>query len=139
RRSIDSSRPLEARELRKVVATLDAARSMKDLIMGLDEAKYAKLRSLVRHLEPVPQVEEAIRRTIDARGEVRDVASERLSGVRQRVRELKQRIESMLAEISRHPGIQKALQNPRPVFRGGRMVLAVKAENRGEMPGILQD
>jgi DNA mismatch repair protein MutS2 len=139
RRAVESSRPLEPRELRKVVATLDAARALRDLINGLPEEKYPRLRSLSRHLDPVPPVEEAIRRTIDARGEVRDDASERLTGIRQRIRELKTRIESMLAEVSRQSNVQKALQNPRPVFRGGRMVLAVRAENRGELPGILQD
>jgi len=139
KRAIAASRPLEPRELRKIVATLDAARAVRDLVNGLDEAKYARLRSLVRHLDPVPPVEEAIRRAIDARGEVRDDASERLVGIRQRIRELKTRIESMLADVSRQPSVQKALQNPRPVFRGGRLVLAVKAANRGELPGILQD
>ena len=139
RRAVESSRPLEPRELRKVVATLDAARALRDLVNGLPEEKYPRLRSLSRHLDPVPTVEEAIRRTIDARGEVRDDASERLTGIRQRIRELKTRIESMLAEVSRQASVQKALQNPRPVFRGGRMVLAVRAESRGELPGILQD
>jgi DNA mismatch repair protein MutS2 len=139
RRAVDASRPLEPRELRKVVATLDAARALRDMVSALSEEKYPRLRSLVRHLDPVPPVEEAIRRAIDARGEVRDDASERLSGIRQRIRELKTRIESMLAEVSRHPAVQKALQNLRPVYRGGRMVLAVKAANRGELPGILQD
>jgi DNA mismatch repair protein MutS2 len=139
RRAIAASRPLEPKELRRVVATLDAARAMRDLVVSLDEAKYPRLKSLARHLDPVPPVEEAIRRTIDARGEVRDDSSERLASIRQRVRELKTRIESMLAEFSRQPSMAKALQNPRPVFRGGRMVLAVKAANRGELPGILQD
>ncbi|MBI3723446.1 hypothetical protein HY251_05770 [bacterium] len=150
RRAIEASRPLEPRELRKIVATLDAARAVKDLVLSISggdagretppvESRYARLRSLVRHLDPVPALEEAIRRAIDARGEVRDDASERLAGIRQRIRELKQRIESMLADVSRNPAVMRALQNPRPVFRGGRMVLAVKAPNRGELPGILQD
>ncbi|MEZ0227970.1 MAG: hypothetical protein ACAI25_05045, partial [Planctomycetota bacterium] len=82
RRAIETNRPLEPRELRKVVATLDAARSLRDVVNALSDEKYPRLKSLVRHLDPVPPVEEAIRRTIDARGEVRDDASERLTVIR---------------------------------------------------------
>ena len=74
---------------------------------------------------------------VDERGRIRDEASARLATVRERIREARARIEKKVAGLVARKEVRGCLQEGAPRFRSGRLVLAVKAERRGEVRGML--
>src|SRR5690606_27823593 len=84
-------------------------------------------------------IEKEVGRCIDQEGNVVDHASERLAQIRGRLRRLRQRVREHLDALIRSPRMQKFLQEPIITFRGGRYVVPVKQEYRGEVPGIVHD
>jgi len=86
-----------------------------------------------------PRLEEEIRRCIDSDGRVADHASAELARIRSRLRTLRQRVREHLDRLVRSASGQKYLQEPIVTLRGGRYVVPVKQEYRGEVPGIVHD
>src|SRR5262249_23929006 len=74
---------------------------------------------------------------IDDRGAVRDTASPKLARTRQDILEATDRIRGAVDHLIHNPQIRKLLQYPNHTFHGDRMVLPVRAECRGRLPGIV--
>lgn len=71
---------------------------------------------------------------IDIDGEIKDTASEILKNLRNQIRKTKQKIDSLYnSYISKY---SKYLSIEKPVFKNGRLCLAVKVENRKYIRGI---
>lgn len=82
---------------------------------------------------------DAVDECIDERGEVADGASEALGRIRRELRVARQRLEqraqAALADAVRRGLAQEALLTE----RNGRLVIPVRAEQRGQFPGIVHD
>jgi DNA mismatch repair protein MutS2 len=76
---------------------------------------------------------------VDERAKVRDDASPRLMSVRSGIRTARERIERRVAEFLRRKDLKGCFQESTARFRSGRVVLAIKAERKGEVRGILHD
>ena len=79
----------------------------------------------------------AVREAIDVSGEVLDDASPALRSIRERLRQLRQRLRHTLEQFARGKDTSKYLQDDVVTERNGRFVLLVRAEHRGNVPGIV--
>ncbi len=71
--------------------------------------------------------------------EVADTASPTLADIRRKMRAASARVREQLDKLVRSPAYAKALQEPIVTIRGGRFVVPVKAEHRGEVAGLVHD
>ncbi|WP_276605464.1 endonuclease MutS2 [Geotoga petraea] len=71
---------------------------------------------------------------IDIDGEIKDTASELLRNLRSQIKKTKQKIDSLYSSYTNK--YSKYLSIEKPVFKNGRLCLAVKAENRKYIKGI---
>ena len=70
---------------------------------------------------------------------MRDSASPLLRRLRRELRNGGARVREELARVARSSDVQEALQETFLAERGGRPVLAVRANSRGKVPGIVHD
>ena len=79
----------------------------------------------------------AVREAIDVSGEVLDNAGPALRGIRDRLRHLRQKLRQTLEQFARGKDTSRYLQDEVITERNGRYVLLVRAEHRGNVPGIV--
>ena len=71
--------------------------------------------------------------------EMADNASPQLATIRRKIRSASSRAREQLEKMVRSPVTQKYLQDPIITMRDGRFVVPVKAECRGDVPGLVHD
>ena len=84
-------------------------------------------------------LEDKINQTVASEEEVADTASAALADIRRKMRHASQKIREQLDSMIRSNAYQKYLQDQIVTMRGGRYVVPVKAEYRGEVPGLVHD
>ena len=125
-------------ELLAVGATLRAIRSLKqwhEKSAGVKNALTARFEILA----PNKYLEEKIFTCIVSEEEVADAASPALATIRRKIRAASVRAREQLDKLIRSTSHQKHLQEAIVTQRGGRYVVPVKAEYRGEIPGLVHD
>ena len=125
-------------ELLAVGATLRAIRSLKqwhEKSAGVKNALTARFEILA----PNKYLEEKIFTCIVSEEEVADAASPVLAAIRRKIRAASARARDQLDKLIRSTSHQKHLQEAIVTQRGGRYVVPVKAEYRGEIPGLVHD
>ena len=90
-------------------------------------------------LSPNKYLEDKITTSILSEEEMADAASRELADIRRKIRSASSRVREQLDKLIRSPAYQKYLQDPIVTLRGGRFVVPVKAEFRGEVPGLVHD
>lgn len=90
-------------------------------------------------LVPNKYLEEKIAAVVVNEEEVADNASPTLADIRRKMRSAATRVRDQLDKLVRSTAYQKALQEPIVTIRGGRFVVPVKAEHRGEVAGLVHD
>jgi DNA mismatch repair protein MutS2 len=70
-------------------------------------------------------------------GELRDEASPKLTGLRQKLRHQRQALQQKIQSILHNPDYAQALQSPTVTERDGRSVFPVKVEHKGKLPGVI--
>ena len=126
---------LSGAELLAIATTLAGARTLRRLIDAQDEVPT--LQALLVPLRTYPELEQDIHRCIDDRGKVTDRASPKLVGIRDQLRQQRDRIHSKLQSImQRSPN---AVQEPLITQRGDRFVLPVKSSHKDVISGIVHD
>lgn len=88
---------LAGRELLTIATTLAGARNLRRIIDNYPE--LAVLNALVQDLRTYPEIEQDIHHCIDDHGEVMDRASQKLAGIREQLRQVRDRVYSMLHSI----------------------------------------
>lgn len=99
-----------------------------------------ELSHLFGSLVGFPMIEREIERCIDRHGEVKDNASEGLYAVRRAIRAASGSMQSAMRGVldrARQAGIVD--RDTQPAIRDGRMVIAVPAEKRRQLAGIMHD
>ncbi|MBR5155350.1 MAG: endonuclease MutS2 [Clostridia bacterium] len=126
---------LSAGELLNIAAILKCTQKLK---------KYAKNcenlpSDLFENLTECPDVEARISSAIISEDEISDNASIELSNIRRKIHRAGDKIKDTLNNMVRSPHYMKFLQDPIVTLRNDRYVVPVKAECRGDVPGIVHD
>ena len=129
---------LGLRELLDIGATL---RTIRGLTQWWSKSESVRTALTVRFqvLAPNKYLEEKIFTCIVSEEEVADNASPQLAAIRRKIRAASQRVRDQLDKLVRSPAHQRHLQEGIVTQRGGRYVVPVKAEFRGEVPGLVHD
>ena len=126
---------LNTRELLDIAGTVRCARQLKayapEDTTALDG--YFGLLQGNRHLE------DKIAGAIISEEEISDNASPDLSAIRRKMKSLGTKIKQILDQMIHSAHYQKFLQDNLVSMRNDRYVVPVKAEHRGDVPGIVHD
>ncbi len=129
---------LGMKELLQVAGTLRAIRALQSW-----HDKSAGMRTPLSDrfgvLSPNKYLEELIFTAILSEEEMADAASPALASIRRKIRNASARARDQLEKLVRSSSHQKHLQESIITQRGGRYVVPVKAEFRGEVPGLVHD
>lgn len=128
---------LSAGELLRIRELLKASREAKDVLE--DGEASGLLAAMASGLTAHRSIEEEIGRCILSEDEIADAASPELMRIRRQVRTTNERIREKLNSMIRSSSTAKYLQEPIITVRSGRYTLPVKAEHRGEVPGLIHD
>jgi DNA mismatch repair protein MutS2 len=128
-------RPLEPLQLRLLADFVDSVDQSRAGIARAG-ADFPILRELVAHVTAFRTEVEAVRRAIDPGGEVLDDASPELKRIRNELRQKRQKLRGTLEQFTRGSSA-RYLQDEVVTERNGRFVLMVRAEHRGNVPGIV--
>ena len=129
---------LGLRELLDIGATLRTIRGLTQW-WGKSGNVTTALTPRFEVLAPNKYLEEKIFTCIVNEEEVADNASPALASIRRKIRAASQRVREQLDKLIHSQAHQKHLQESIVTQRGGRYVVPVKAEFRGEVPGLVHD
>ncbi len=90
-------------------------------------------------LSPNKYLEDKIAMSILSEEEMADTASPELASIRRKIQNASMRVKEQLDKLIRSSTYQKYLQDPIVTLRDGRYVVPVKAESRGNVPGLVHD
>ena len=126
---------LTGKELLQIATTLAGIRRIRKVIDDLELSPT--LQEMVSELRTHPELEQAIHYCLDDQGKVTERASPKISAIRSKIKEHRDRIYQKLQSIiGRQSG---ALQELVITQRGERFVLPVKAGQKDQIPGIVHD
>ncbi len=128
---------LNTRELLDISGVLFCARAAASYASGRGEA--GSLKRLFSSLMPNRFLEEKITHSITGEEEIADSASPELADIRRKMRAATARVRDSLQKIITAPSYAKVLQEAIITQRGGRFVVPVRAEKKGELPGLVHD
>lgn len=128
---------LTARELLDAANVLRTCRGLLDYIR-VNRSFETSLDEIFERLIPDRQLEDRITRSIIAEDLIADEASSELASVRRRIKGLNNRIKDILSKYT-GGAYSKYLQENIVTQRGGRYVVPVKQEYRGEVKGLVHD
>jgi DNA mismatch repair protein MutS2 len=129
---------LEGADLLLLLPLLDAAGRLSAYGRGL-EAVAPRIAALTGVLPRVSDLAEALRRSLDDEGVVRDEASPRLRQLRRELRERRKRIVADLERLFQSPDADRVFAERFVTLRHGRYVVPVRAEARARLRGIVHD
>lgn len=129
---------LSISQILRVGGMLKASRRFKDYINRRDDEKpHELLEDLIDILVPLKKLEETIEISIVSEEEISDRASSTLSSIRRNLKEKNSSVRDKINSIVRSNS--KYLQDSLYTMRGDRYVLPVKAEYKGQVPGLVHD
>ena len=132
---------LSPEELMRIAAVLKSARQTKSYAEG--EGKSAQEPSVLdiyfQQLTTNKYLEERIFNSILSKDEIADAASSELASIRRKIRQQSSKIRESLQKIITSPAYAKILQEPIVTIRSDRFVVPVKAECKGQLPGLVHD
>jgi DNA mismatch repair protein MutS2 len=131
-----SDAQLSCGELMKIGSFLHGVDRLKSHLPG-DASLDRIIFQLLAQLRPARDLASRLDEAIAGEDELADRASPQLASLRRRIREAQEEVKDSLARILRSHA--KTLQDQLVTLRGDRYVVPVKAEHRGEIPGIVHD
>ena len=131
---------LNAAELLSVCTLLEITKRAKAYSReNRDDLPSDSLEELFAGLEPLTPLLEEIRRCILAEDEISDDASPALHSVRRTIRNINDKIHSAMNNLLNSSTTRSYLQDAVITMRNGRYCLPVKAEYKGQVPGMIHD
>jgi len=134
----DAEKPLEPQNLLELKDTLLASRHLRQLFEQ-EAQSCPHLADLGQRLEDFEELCFLVEHTVERDGTVRDDASPQLADIRQRLASALAALRERAYTIAARPAIKPLLQSEAVTIRRGRYVLAIKAEHRHELDGIIHD
>ncbi len=129
--------PLEPSQLLGLADCLASVGAVKRSIEHGDGGPYPALRGILEGARSFDTEVAQMRAQLDPNEGVVDSASKELRSVRERLRKQRQRLRGTLDSYVRGKDTARYLQEQVVTERNGRLVLIVKAEHRGTIPGIV--
>ena len=127
---------LEPFEFADLAATLQGIGILRRYFAELDET-FEAIAGITSRIGDLSLIAARINLVIDPRGKVRDDATDRLRNIRSVIDELRAQTKQVFDRLTKKPDVIKYLQYPNATFHDDRMVLPVKADQRGRVPGIV--
>ncbi len=137
-RRAEAGASLTASELLRVAQVLHVIRTLKEW-RKKSSAAASILDTRFDVLMPSRYIEEKITSSILSEDEIADNASAELAAIRRKIRICSSKARDQLDKMIRSSVMQKYLQDSIVTMRGGRFVIPVKAECRGNVPGLVHD
>ena len=134
----DRGGSLNTRELLRIAGLLTAARRAREYFND-DAAEKTAIDHLFLSLHGNRFLEEKIRRCIPDEDTIADAASPELADIRRHMRAAQAKSRQILQKIISSPSYAKVLQETIITQRDGRFVVPVKAEQKGNLPGLVHD
>ncbi len=128
---------LNTRELLDIAGVLFCARAASSYASGRGDC--GSLKRLFTAVTSNRFLEEKITTAITGEEEIADAASPELADIRRKMRAASARARDALQKIITAPSYAKVLQEPIITQRGGRFVVPVRAEKKGDLPGLVHD
>ena len=135
----DRGGSLNTRELLSIADLLTAARRAKEYFSGDDRTEKTAIDHLFLSLHGNRFLEETIKRCIPDEDTIADAASPELADIRRHMRAAQAKSRQILQKIISSPTYGKILQETIITQRDGRFVVPVKAEHKGDLPGLVHD
>ena len=131
---------LNATELLRICKLLETAGRVKQYSRGEERPEGARdsLDDFFDALEPCFPLSSEIRRCILSEEEIADDASGNLKSIRRQMKQLNEKVHSTLNSLL-NGSARNYLQDAVITMRNGRYCLPVKAEYRGQIPGMIHD
>lgn len=127
-------------ELLKTASLLEVAKRAKSYARGNREEEQAdSLEKLFADLEPLTPLLDEIRRCILSEDEIADDASANLKNIRRSIKNTNEKIRSQMNTMLNNSDTRNHLQDNVVTMRNGRYCLPVKAEAKGQVPGMIHD
>lgn len=132
---------LQPPELLLVQDMVVAGRGLRRTFYRLPEveARFPSLTEFVEHVADLPDLETDIGRSIGPRGDVLDTASPELARIRRDIRVAQSRLMDRLNSAITGGRYAGAIQDAIVTMRDGRYVIPIRAEARGQVPGVVHD
>src|SRR5579859_3545863 len=130
---------LGAEELLDVASTVRSARGWRRGLATLRDEMPTMLELAEVYLSDHSGLAEDIHDAIGEGGDVLDAASPALGRLRSELRGAHDRLVTRLREIMSAPPFRDVVQDPVVTQRAGRYVIPIRAESRGQVPGIVHD
>nr|WP_326213354.1 endonuclease MutS2 [uncultured Oscillibacter sp.] len=134
----DRGGSLNTRELLRIADLLTAARRAKEYLND-DAAEKTAIDHLFLSLHGNRFLEDKIKRCIPDEDTIADAASPELADIRRHMRAAQAKSRQILQRIISSPSYAKVLQETIITQRDGRFVVPVKAEQKGNLPGLVHD
>lgn len=128
--------PLEPDVLASIAETLMATHLVCHWFEQVIE-QAPSLSNLRDWVDDLSSIAEVINESIDARGQVCDQASRKLASIRATIESTRKKIRDTFDRILRRSSTTRMLQYGGATFHDDRMVLPLKSEYRGRIPGIV--
>lgn len=129
---------LQPHELLSVLGTLQATRRLGQFVTRL-RGKYPIIGDLGGEIEHFEALESEISGAISQSGEVLDSASPALARVRSELRTVQSRLTERMNSFLQSSQYRTIIQEPVVTLRSDRYCIPIKAEHRGQFPGIVHD
>ena len=134
----DRGGSLNTKELLTIAGLLTAARRAREYFND-EAAERTAIDHLFLSLHGNRFLEEKINRCIVDEDRIADAASTELADIRRHMRAAQAKSRQILQKIISSPSYAKILQETIITQRDGRFVVPVKAEHKGDMPGLVHD
>ncbi|HYN03517.1 MAG TPA: MutS2/Smr-associated SH3 domain-containing protein, partial [Vicinamibacteria bacterium] len=126
---------LEPRALADLASFIEGGIEIARRVAGVDGTP--RLSRLASGVQDTGDVAAAIRRALLPSGEVADDASPKLADIRRTLLRLRSQLTSVMEGYLRGADAERLLQDRIITTRNDRYVLLLKAENKGQLPGII--
>lgn len=119
---------------------LRSAASIVRFLLSRREGSYPRLRAMTSRVEVFPELQQAIERVIDDKGEVRSSASEELSSIRRSIREHEGQVSKRLQQVLQRAKASGIVDADAMIsIRDGHAVIPVAAANKRKIAGFIHD
>ena len=132
---------LQSTDLLEVLDTIVAARTTRRTFIRIEDhaERFPEIDEFVSFISELPGLEADLQRSISERGEVLDSASDKLRTIRQELRSAHSRLLDRINRYIQGSSYSAAIQDPIVTQRDGRYVIPVRADRRGQIPGVVHD
>lgn len=131
-----SGASLSLRELLDIAQILYQVRMLSDWYKST-ENEETSIGYLFVSLAPNKYLEDKIKNAVVSEDEISDMASHELANIRRKIAQAGVRIRESLDKLIRSSEVQKSLRENIVTMRDGRYVLPVKADFKGNVPGLV--